>query len=84
MEIQAIINFLHLIGTRFTLWLVGRHGAAYVLAGTLTLAAVGAAVANQPPTTVHSQPVTAQTTNASAMPMQGGCPNMGDGSSAGY
>lgn len=69
---HAVSSLAHSVGTRLILWLVGRHGVPYVLAGTLTMAAIGAAAATMPPTSAHSQSSTAQTTgNVTVGPYDG-------------
>lgn len=43
---QHVATIAHSLFSRFTHWLVLRHGARYVLAGTMGLAGVGALAAN--------------------------------------
>jgi hypothetical protein len=47
MTMHTISAFAQAVGTKLTVWLVN-HGAPYVLAGTLGLAGIGAAIANPP------------------------------------
>jgi hypothetical protein len=64
---QAIISLVHSVGSRLTLWLVGRHGVPFVLAGTLTLAVIGSAATRQPPSTAQSRHATIQTSTATTL-----------------
>jgi hypothetical protein len=63
---EALATFMHSLGTRVTLWLVGKHGVQYVLGATLGLAVIGAAATAQTPTKAQTQPATVQPSAAPA------------------
>jgi hypothetical protein len=79
----AIVSFAHLVGTRLLVWLVGRHGIPMVLAGTLSLATIGAAAANVPPTPTSTPAATVQPGTPTSTDYSGPhyCDHDGDGGS---
>jgi hypothetical protein len=79
---HLIVAFAQAVGTKVTVWLVG-HGAPYVIAATLALAGIGAAITNPPPASAPQTTVQASTPSISVQPAHH-CDHDGDGGSGSY